>query len=97
MTGSYIAARSTHDSIREDKIMKKTRIEYRQLRIIGCSEKALSFYSDSDPLDIYELDDGSYTVSGVIDINASNADDLRRILDDLAEDFGYGDEDEIDE
>lgn len=63
------------------------RIEYAELRAIGCSDKALDFYSESDPFDIRQNRDGSYTLSGIIEATADNDEELRTLMDDLANEF----------
>lgn len=65
-----------------------TTIEFRQLRALGCSKKALDFYSNTDPLKIVQLNDGSYKVIGIVNCIASNDDELINILEFYAQQYG---------
>ena len=44
----------------------KKRIEYRQLQAMGATNEQLNVYSNTDPLDIYEMGDDLYLVTGCI-------------------------------
>lgn len=65
-----------------------TIIEFRQLRALGCSKKALDFYSDTDPLKIVQLNDGSYKISGFDNRIVSNDDELVNLLEFYAQEYG---------
>lgn len=69
--------------------MKKISIETAALEALGASAKALQYYHDTDPIDIYQLEDGSYEVTGAIPFYAETVCDLLRELDALADEFGY--------
>ena len=45
----------------------KNRIEWHDLRNMGATESQLDTYSNSDPLDIVQIDENTYRVSGVVD------------------------------
>ena len=64
-------------------MMKK--IEYADLVKLGAGESAISAYNSIDPLDIYELPDGCYQVTGAYEYTAGNAEDLIEYLDSLGE------------
>ena len=64
--------------------MKK--IEYADLVKLGASDTALKAYNDTDPLDIFELPDGFYKVTGAFDYIAGDAEDLLAYLESLADD-----------
>ena len=53
------------------------------------SDKAQRIYSISDPLDIYEHDDGTYSMRGCgCDGSGYAAEDVIRILEELADEVG---------
>lgn len=52
------------------------------------SEKALAVYSDTDPLDIIERDDGTYSIRGIDQRDGMTADDVNKYLEDLAVEIG---------
>lgn len=62
----------------------KKRIEYSQLRAMGCTPAALDFYSNTDPLEIYERHNGTFQITGALEAVADDENDLIRILDDCA-------------
>ena len=63
----------------------RTQIEWRELRIIGCSQKALDFYSNTDPLAIYKNDDGTYSIAGCFECTAEDGAGLCDVLDSFAD------------
>lgn len=65
--------------------MKKSRIEYRQLRAMGATDAQLEVYSNTDPLDIYECD-GVYSMRGCIEADDLTAADVLDYLEALSED-----------
>ena len=69
----------------EDIAMKKNRIEYRQLCAMGATAAQLDTYSNTDPLDIYEVN-GIYIMRGVVDADNLTAADVLDYLNALAED-----------
>jgi len=61
----------------------KKRIEYRELKIMGASKKALDFYSNSDPLNIYKVGD-TYRITGIIECECDSDAELIATLDEYA-------------
>ena len=58
------------------------------------SEKALAVYSDTDPLQIIENDDGRYDITGAFEYCDVTADEVNSILEDLYDEYFCDDEDE---
>ena len=50
---------------------------------LNLTEKAFAAYSETDPLDIYEHDDGSYSMRGACEFNNLTAADVNDILEDF--------------
>lgn len=65
-------------------------IEYAALKALGASQRALDFYSNSDPLMIVE-DNGIYRVTGIIEFKAESPAELVSDLDSYAEAFSEED------
>lgn len=63
--------------------MKK--IEYQALKNEGLSEKALEVYSESDPITVYQREDGIFVVKGIIELEAANIEDVDRAFVELGE------------
>jgi len=55
----------------------KIRIEYRDLVLMGATQKQLDTYSNTDPLSIYQIGDNFYKVTGVTECET----DAQGILD----------------
>ena len=49
------------------------------------TEKAYNVYSDTDPLSIYEREDGFYDMEGVVEARGLTAEQVNGILEDLDE------------
>lgn len=49
------------------------------------TEKAHEVYSNSDPIEIKEFDDGYYSISGIIDRDGMTADEVNELLEELAD------------
>lgn len=64
----------------------KKHIEYQALKNLGASEKALNFYSTTDPFEITE-NNGIYTVTGAFEFTCDSAEELLESLDELAGQF----------
>ena len=67
----------------------KNKYEIAALKALGASAKALQYYRDADPIDIWQYDTGAYEITGAIPFYAENASVLLRKLDSLADAFGY--------
>lgn len=53
-------------------IERKASKERGELAIRGLSNKAMEFYNETDPLDVYELEDGRFIVNGCIEGDFGN-------------------------
>ena len=53
------------------------------------SDKAFAVYSETDPLRIMEEDDGTYTITGVIDRNGMTAEQVNRVLESFSDETAY--------
>lgn len=51
----------------------KIRIEYAELSAMGATKAQLDAYSTSDPLNIYQIGDDIYSVTGIIDCLTNSA------------------------
>jgi hypothetical protein len=58
---------------------EKTRLEL--------TEKAQRIYSESDPLQIIEQDDGTYSARGIIDRDGMTAAEVNKMLEDMSDDI----------
>ena len=63
--------------------MKK--LEYAALAKLGATKEQLNIYSNTDPLDIYINDDGTYSVMGAIEACEITESDLLGLLDSLGD------------
>ena len=61
------------------------RIEYKQLRAMGATQEQLAVYSECDPLDIREHEDGTYSMRGILDADGLTAADVLDTLTALGE------------
>lgn len=62
--------------------MKK--IEYMDLDRLGASALVLDFYSNTYPLEIFRLENGTYNIIGAICASANDDADLLDTLEDIA-------------
>lgn len=62
----------------------KCRIEWRDLMIMGLSEKALDLYSNTDPLNIYKTSNG-FKVTGAFEFSCETEAALIEFLEDVTE------------
>ena len=63
--------------------MKK--LEYAALAKLGATKEQLNIYSNTDPLDIYINDDGTYSVTGAIEACEITESDLLGLVDSLGD------------
>jgi topoisomerase IA-like protein len=49
------------------------------------TKKADEFYGETDPLNIFEYNDGTYKTTGFINATFKNADELNKSLEDMAD------------
>lgn len=63
--------------------MKK--IELSGLMAMGANDKQLNTYSNSDPFDIFENEDGTYAVDGIVVGDGYSVQNVLDLLDELGE------------
>lgn len=52
------------------------------------TDKAAAMYTECDPLQIIEHEDGSYSIRGIEDRDGMTAEDVNGLLEDLADELG---------
>lgn len=83
--------------------MKKSELTHKrqvaaELELRGLSDKAFQFYSQTDPLTFYLMDDGTFTMTGAIgDREGMTLKDIEEYLEDWADSIAEDEEDEDDE
>lgn len=60
--------------------------------VLSLSDKAWRCYSDTEPLDIFEEDNGTYTMTGVIEQTGLTADEVNEWLEDLEDEISKQEE-----
>jgi hypothetical protein len=64
--------------------MRRIRISAHDLKLMGASQKALDFYSSTDPLDIFR-ERGGFTVTGCFEASCDSEAELLTTLEDWAD------------